>query len=91
MRQYSAWNLGVYVTAWAVFMAIPLALEGVADKMPWGIRRFVAFAILASFSMLTGGALGFAIGGRTWFWLSSCLTFVVILAILFYPAIIAAM
>jgi hypothetical protein len=91
MRQYSTWNLGVYVTAWAVFMAIPLALDVVADKLPWGFRRIVAFAIIAIFSMLTGGALGFAIGGRTWFWLSSCLTFVVILAILFHPAIIAAM
>ncbi len=91
MRQFSVRNLGIYVTAWAVFMAIPLAFNVVADKLPWGIRNFVAYAVLALFSMLTGGALGFAIGGRTWFWLSSCLTFVVILALLFYPAIIAAM
>jgi len=68
-----------------------LTLDDIFDKLPWGIRRLVAYAVLASFSMLTGGALGFAIGGRTWFWLSSCLTLVVILALLFYPAIIAAM
>lgn len=89
MRQYSVWNLGVYLTAWAVWMAIHLVLD-LAPDLPFGISGIVALAMLVCFSMLTGGALGFVIGGRTWFWPSSCVAFVVVLALLVYPAIGAA-